>query len=384
MILLLISINHKKTMKNLKLKHKNIISPEILKSQLPKQGGMGFLFHPTDWQTLSFIYENVEEKSPEFEEQLWEMPPFVASEMYYNNQVIGANIIMPIPIEMWIGSPTRLKKFRQNYFFPTLKLINDCNIKIIGMGASTPYVCNYGLIERPIETPYLTTGHGATSATLLKLTHLACKKTNCNYKNIKLAIFGASGRLGKAVSNYIAKYDPPQELVLIDLEDKISLLKNHAEDLLQNSNRKDLKISIHGFASNKPLPKFDGAIIVSNNSAPFLTTEDLRKSKFWIDDSHPRGANIEAEIASRNDTLYIECYVRGPEKFDTNFPFRLPSNRDCYTCCAEGFIAWQEGIANDFVVGIPDPDKIKLIDKLLNKHDFNLGPLSGKNGDLID
>jgi len=366
-----------------KLIHKKIISPEYLKQVLPESGGMGFLFHPTDWQTLSFIYHNVQERSPEFEKDLWDMEPFVASEIYYNNKVIGANIIMPVPIEMWIGSSTNLKKLRQKHFFPALELIKNCNIKMIGMGASTPYICNYGMIERPSKTPYITTGHGATAVTLKKWVHHACIKTNCNYEKIKLAIFGASGRLGKAVSKYIATYDPPQELVLIDLEDKKALLKNQAEDLLQKTNRNDLKISIYGFNASQPIPEFDGAIIVSNNSVPFLSAETLQKSKFWIDDSHPRGASVEAEIQSRNKTLYIECYARGPENFDTNFPFRLPSNRDCYTCCAEGFVAWQEDIDNDFVVGTPDAEKVKNIDKLLDKYNFRLGPLSGKNGDII-
>lgn len=166
-------------------------------------------------------------------------------------------------------------------------------------------------------------------------------------------------------------------------EDKKALLKNQAENLLQKTNRKDLKISTHGFNINLPIPEFDGAIIVSNNSVPFLSAETLRKAKFWIDDSHPRGASVDAEIESRNETLYIECYARGPENFDTNFPFRLPTNQDCYTCCAEGFVAWQEDIANDFVVGTPDSEKVNHIDKLLDKYNFKLGPLSGKNGDII-
>ena len=57
--------------------------------------------------------------------------------------------------------------------------------------------------------------------------------------------------------------------------------------------------------------------------------------------------------------------------------------QDCYTCCAEGYVSWREGINEDFVVGIPDVEKIDLVDKLLDKYNFNLGPFSGKNGDPI-
>ena len=102
-----------------------------------------------------------------------------------------------------------------------------------------------------------------------------------------------------------------------------------------------------------------------------------------IDDSHPRAASLEAELGSRNDTLYVECYIRGPKDFNRVCPCRLPSLQDCYTCFAEGYVAWKEGISEDFVIGIPDVEKIDLVDRLLDKYKFNLGPFSGKNGDMI-
>ncbi len=366
-----------------KLKLKRYISPETIRSSLPKEGGLGFLFHSTDWKTLSFAYDNVKRRSPSFERELWETEPFIASPIYCNNQIIGANIAMPVPIDLWISSPRGIKEFREKQFFPALELAQQCNINMVAMGASTPYVCNYGKLPRPLANPYITTGHAATAATLKKWAIHACNKTNCNYDNIKLAIFGAAGRLGKAVSQFISYSSPPKEIILIDLYDKQNLLISHAKELLELTPRKDLKISIYCFEASTTMPRFDGAILVSNNSVPYLTENDLRGAKFWIDDSHPRAASVEAELASRNDTLYIECYARGPQGFSTDFPFRLPSTQDCYTCCAEGYVAWKEGINQDFVTGIPEVQKIDLIDKLLDKYNFTLGPFSGKNGDLI-
>ena len=366
-----------------KLKLKNYISPEHIRSLLPKEGGMGFLFHSTDWKTLSFAYDNVKKRSPSFERELWDTPPFVASKMYVGDEMIGVNIAMPVPIDMWIGSSGGIREFREKQFFPALELANQCNLRMVALGASTPYVCNYGKLPRPLANPFITTGHAATAATLKKWAVHASNQTGCDYEKIKLAIFGAAGRLGKAVSQFIAYSSPPQEIILIDLFDKMSLLKTQAEELLKITKRKDLKVSIYCFESFTTLPKFDGAILVSNNSVPYLTENDLKKAKFWIDDSHPRAASLEAELGSRNDTLYIECFARGPEGFNTNFPFRLPTIRDCYTCCAEGYVAWKEGIEADFVIGIPDVEKIDLVDRLLDKYKFNLGPFSGKNGDMI-
>jgi hypothetical protein len=84
------------------------------------------------------------------------------------------------------------------------------------------------------------------------------------------------------------------------------------------------------------LPDFDGAILASSTSVPYLSVADLKRARFWIDDSHPRAASVEAELACRGHTLYIECFARGPAGLDTAFPFRRPSTRDCYTCFAEG------------------------------------------------
>jgi hypothetical protein len=93
---------------------------------------------------------------------------------------------------------------------------------------------------------------------------------------------------------------------------------------------------------------------------------------------------MEAEIASRGDTLYIECFARGPLGLNSDFPFRLPSNQDCYTCFAEGYVAWKEGIRSDFITGSPSPHTVAYTGRLLKKYGFITGPLSGKNGTLIE
>ena len=138
-----------------------------------------------------------------------------------------------------------------------------------------------------------------------------------------------------------------------------------------------------GLDKNKSLPDFDGAVLVSNNTVPFLAAEHLRKAKFWIDDSHPRAASVEAEQATRKETLYIECYASAPDGVDTDFPFNLPSTNDCYTCFAEGYLAWKEKIDHDYVTGVPEVSKISKVASLLQKYKFDVGPFFGKSGAII-
>jgi lauroyl/myristoyl acyltransferase len=73
---------------------KKYISPEEIRENLPKnQGGIGFLFHATDWETLSFSLKNVQKKTPEFEQKLWNTQPFIASPIYLENQILPAQCL---------------------------------------------------------------------------------------------------------------------------------------------------------------------------------------------------------------------------------------------------------------------------------------------------
>lgn len=290
---------------------------------------------------------------------------------------------MPVPIELWIQRPAMIKKLRKRQLFPALQLAQQCGLDVVALGASTPYACNYGKLPRPIDTPFITTGHAATAAMLKKWTIDACKKTDLVFNNISLAIFGAAGRLGKAVSHYICHGVSPKEIVLIDLPDKVNALKHLATNIQKQSPQNKIKISVIGLDESKPLPRFDGAILVSNNSIPYLDADKLRQARFWIDDSHPRAASIVAEESTRRETLYIECYASGPQGLNTDAAFKLPSTNDCYTCFAEGYIAWKEKITGDYITGIPEVPKIINVARLLDKYNFTTGSFFTKGGTII-
>jgi predicted amino acid dehydrogenase len=367
---------------SLALKH--AIHPEEIRDNLPQgQGGIGFMFHATDWDTLSFSFHNVKERNALFEEELWNTSPFIASPIYSGSQIIGANIACPVPLEMWLGSPRGIKRFRETQFFPALELARQAGLNMVAMGASTPYACNYGALPRHIKPPHITTGHAATAAMLKDWAIHCCNELDLEFGNTRLALFGAAGRLGTTVAKYLLYKEAPKELVLIDLPDKVNLLQEQAKELLASDLLGKSRVSVHTFSPDTPLPSFDGAILASSTSVPFLTASDLKRAQFWIDDSHPRAASVEAELASRDHTLYIECFARGPASLDTRFPFRLPTTRDCYTCFAEGYSAWQEGIASDFIIGSPPVWSVSYTHSLLKKYGFSVGPFHGKNGSPI-
>ncbi len=199
--------------------------------------------HAISWDNLEIIFTNPPAKDAAGKEALWNTPPFIPSPIYVGNRMIGANIGLPLPMELWIGQPSTLKAFRKRQLFPALALADACGLGMVALGASTPYACNYGRLPRPLDTPAITTGHAATAAMLKKWAIHASAETNLNFGTIRLAVFGAAGRLGKAVSRFIGYAETPKELILIDLPDKIELLKNlaslvhHCQNILHTQKR---------------------------------------------------------------------------------------------------------------------------------------------------
>lgn len=195
------------------------------------------------------MFTNTPVKDATAKEALWNTPPFVSSPISVGNRMIGANISMPLPMELWIGQPSTLKAFRKRQLFPALELAGACGLGMVALGASTPYAlcpmpyaCHYGRLPRPLTTPSITTGHAATAAMLKKWTIHASTRTNLEFGAIRLAVFGAAGRLGKAVSRFIGYAETPSELILIDLPGKLSLLKDLAAEIVERGPRQGPKV----------------------------------------------------------------------------------------------------------------------------------------------
>jgi len=92
---------------------------------------------------------------------------------------------------------------------------------------------------------------------------------------------------------------------------------------------------------------------------------------------------LAAEQATRGKTLYLECYARGPQGFDSGFPFELPTRQDCYACFSEGWAAWEKGHTGDLYTGLPSLEFVNAMGDELSKCGFSVGPLTGKDGHLI-
>ena len=366
----------------LKLK-KHLLASQI-RQHLGSRKGLGFFFHATDWQTIGFGMTEVPERTNELIEQLWNHALVIGSEIKYNGETVGANLIATVPPEFWIGNPSSTRRFRNNHYFPGLQLAKDCNLSMVALGALMPYASNYGRAKLEMVeggNPAITTGHCATVAAIEMTMQKCCLHCNVDYEGADIGIFGAAGMLGSLLTEYLLNVAPPKKLLLFELPKTMESLKKCISKYPKPLRS---RVKVIEFRGQEGLPIVDGAILATNQTSPYLSENHLRSAKFWIDDTHPRATSIETERNTQGQTLYVECYLRGPDGLDVGFPFRLPGPRDCYACFAEGYVAWREGITNDFKVGKPSFNDVITVKELLNKHGFKPGPFVAKMGGQLD
>jgi predicted amino acid dehydrogenase len=344
-----------------------------IRSRLPIGGGLGFLFHATDPETVSFAFEG----GPFSDEELWAHGPFIGSPIFHENRVVGCHIISPVPAQLWAGGHTGIRRFRQEGYEPSLKLAKECGLTHVGLGALIPFATQFGRYGECPPDLRLTTGHAATVANLGHMVSAIADVGGVKPSELRYAIFGAAGSIGSNVSRWFARLGWG-DLRLIDLADRASQVRTLAAEITNDSSRGS--VSIHSAEELSTLEPFDIAIIATNKAAPWIDAELLRKAPVWIDDSPPRAVTLEAETELHGEVLYLECFTRGPQGLSQTFPFRLPTSRDCYSCFAEVFVYWREGMRSDFVVGEPSLAQIEQMHLLLPKYGFQPGPLTSKGG----
>ncbi|MAD79821.1 MAG: hypothetical protein CMJ50_03105 [Planctomycetaceae bacterium] len=118
---------------------KTVWDPEDIRSRLPASGGVGFLFHATDPTTIAFAFD----RFPDDPEELWKIPPFVGSPIFWDNRVIGAHVISPLPATLWATGHAGIKRFRESGYKPMLELAERCGLTHLGLAALLPLVIIY-------------------------------------------------------------------------------------------------------------------------------------------------------------------------------------------------------------------------------------------------
>jgi len=353
-------------------------SPDEIRGKLFWGSGFGFLFHATNRGNVSYGYVD-NDSTPD---DLWVTPASIVGPIFCDNMVVGCNLASPVFPELWVGNHHGIRRFRQSAFEPLLKLAETAGITHVGLGALFPFATDFGRC-RVDRSVCLTTGHACTVAALGMMVQDVCQRAGIRLRDASCCVFGGAGSVGGSISRWL-RYLGIGRLTIVDLAERKKILEELHRELSAMAGRGAGGVEVVTVDAAAGIKPFSIGVIATNKAAPWLGCEILKKSSFWIDDSHPRAILEEAERDLHGTVVCVECYVRGPHGLAQTVPFRLPSPRDCYSCFAEAYICWKEGMPSDFVVGRPTHEQVALAFELLSKYDFSIGEYVDKAGVCIE
>ena len=325
-----------------------------------------FMIHPLTASDFSRKFPFAKGWSDGFVEKILKyIPPFKVSHI--------SGVESPsAQLEGWfVGCPlTSRQMMEMPEEYVTTKIIKAGRVaeklgaKIIGLGAFTSIVGDAGITIANNLNIAVTTGNSYTVATALEGVRQAAKLMEINIKQANVVIVGATGSIGAACAQILAK--EVHYLTLVARSE--CKLEKLAAQILQSTG-----LAVRVTANTKcAIQSADIVIAVTSAVDCIIQPEDLKPGSVICDVARPR--NVSRRVADiRDDVLVIEggvVEVPGDVEFGLNFGF---PPKTAYACMAETMILALEGRYENFTLGRDLTVKqVETIDQLAKKHGFKL------------
>lgn len=238
---------------------------------------------------------------------------------------------------------------------------NELGVEIIQLGALTTSVTNGAiwLADQKEYTGYVTHGDSYTAAVTSQAVLKALMLLDKDSKKLNLAIVGAYGIIGEAVSKILV----PQF--------KHTMLIGRREEKLE-----ELKSKLKGsFETTADLKTKDSDVVVTATSHPtaLLKQDHLKRNTIVVDVSQP--PNLTYDVCKeRTDILRIDG---GFVDFPYDYPIPIPGmpRGKNFACIAEVIMQAMENERNNHV-GTIDMTHLKKTEKWAEKYGYALKELT--------
>jgi fatty aldehyde-generating acyl-ACP reductase len=333
-------------------------------------GRFGLVIHPLNRADFARKFPLLRFLPPGLVERAFHaVPPFEASTITGIVSVTGARaegcfVALPWTPRVLLAAPVDLVARR---LIQAGRIAERLGAGIVGLTAFTKIAGDRGISVARALRAGVTTGNSLTAATAVDGAFLGAARMGIDVRQARVVVVGATGSIGVAVSQMLAKR--AGDLVLVARShDRLEELAER----LRSSTQAAISITsdIGGAVRTADL-----VITVSSSTDVLLQPEDLRSGSVICDVARPRNVS-RLVYERRDDVLVIDggvIDVPGPVDFGLDFGFPPGS---CEACMAETMLLALEHRYEDYTLG-PDVElaKVEEIRALMQKHGFRLSGL---------
>jgi predicted amino acid dehydrogenase len=296
-------------------------------------------FIPSSW------YEKMLAKLPI---KPWVHSKIVASD---SGEVLGECICVPLSPGQLLGRNRKLVNARIEQ---AIKLAQSRGATLIGLGALTAPATSGGKKLEQHTDVGVTNGNGFTAAATVQ----AIKRVAAGFPTKPtIALVGATGSVGTAVSHKLAQDGVGSKLILIGRNTKkLDALVEQCSD-------------VEAVAATSILACKEAQIVVLMTSAAeaLLGSEHLAQGAIVIDDTQPRNTTPELLISRPDITLIDGGLVLTPGLTRTGHSIGIPSNIS-FACLAETALLALNGHKGHGVIGNPTAAQVNAIQDIADRN----------------
>ena len=247
-----------------------------------------------------------------------------------------------------------------------IKLAQNKGARVVGLGALTGSVTEGGAGLSRKGDLTITAGRAYTAYIIKSYIEDAIKRFSIKKEKIVIAIVGAAGGVGSAVTRLLIT-EPFKRFILIDIERKLEKIESVLKEL--KTNKTELEIS-HLVAAVK---KADIIITATNAPEAVIESDDVKPGAIIIDDAQPSDLSEEL-IKTRNDVIIIEAGVITATEVKVGTNFRLANKDEIYGCLGEVMSLAASDWNIEYSAGKITPEIIYNIANAANRIGLKLAP----------
>lgn len=328
--------------------------------------GFAFIVHPRDYNDmvsnlpfLRFFPKNFVFNTFSL---LW---PFTVSEITGLKSLADGRELKGwvIGVPMFAHQMLERREIARKRIERAIRLARNKGARVVGLGGLTGSIVDGGAGLSKKNGIIITAGRAYTSFTIKGYLEDVIRKMGLKKKNLTVAVVGAAGGVGRAVSKLIT-FESFKKVILIDLERKL-------KDLMENELLDKSNIDITHQISRAR----EADIIITATNAPeaVLESDDIKPGAIIIDDAQPSDISPEV-INTREDIIVIEAGVIVTDGVHVGTKFRLANRHETYCCLGEVMAITASDWEGEYNPWDITREAVDAISGFANKAGFKLAP----------